>query len=90
MADVSALLAALADATAGFRQREAEREQARKLVVARALEALRGGAEPGDVYDRSPFTSTQMRTLAREAGVPPGKPGIKRRAKPDHDDTDSA
>lgn len=64
-------------ATLAFQQIDSQRKDARKRVIDIAINALRKGAEPGAVYARVPFTSTQMRNIAREAGIPAGKPGMK-------------
>lgn len=77
MEDVTTGLADLASATADFEEADEARETARQRVIDLALSLLRAGAEPGDVYARVPFTSTQMRSIARDAGIPPGRPGIK-------------
>jgi hypothetical protein len=66
-------LDALDAATARYR----EMEQAHDGVVAAILAALRAGAGPTEVANRSPFTAAHVRKLAREAGIPPAKPGIK-------------
>lgn len=60
-------------ATARYR----ELEQAHDAVVAAILAALKAGAGPTEVANRSPFTAAHVRKLAREAGIPPAKPGIK-------------
>jgi hypothetical protein len=78
MDDVTAKLGELAAATARFEELDSARSEARQRVVDLALDLLRAGeAEPGDVYARVPFTSTQMRSIARDAGIPKGRPGIK-------------
>lgn len=51
------------------------REQAARLVV----ELIKDGAAPTEVAARSPFSAAHVRTLARIAGLPPGKPGGTRR-----------
>lgn len=78
-------------ATAKYREIDAARDNAHTEVMAKALALLRAGAEPGDVYARVPFTSTYMRTKARDAGVPAGRPGIKppRGSQAAHDESPS-
>lgn len=49
------------------------RDRARDEHFAAVLAALRADEVPTDVYDNSPFTQTHLRTLARDAGIPPGK-----------------
>lgn len=80
--DLADVLADLAAATERYEASKRAAEVAYEDVVAKALDALRAGAEPGDVYERVPFTSTYMRTLARDAGIPGGRPGIKPSARP--------
>ena len=77
MADLAKMLDELDAATLEYEQAERARNLARGKVIRLALGALRGGAQPGDVYARVPFTSTQMRNIARDAGIPPGRPGLK-------------
>lgn len=75
----------LTEASKRYEEAEAARVRAHEVVIARALDALRAGAQPGEVYGRVPFTSTHIRTLAREAGIPggrPGKPPTKRARNP--------
>lgn len=65
-----------------YEEADAARNRAHEAVIAAALTALRSGARPGEVYDRVPFTSTHIRTLAREAGIPRGPSGKPARKKP--------
>lgn len=75
--ELANLLADLDHAVKAFEAVDAARDEARDLYIALAVAALRGGVEPGEVYRRVPLTSTQMRAIAREHGIPPGRPGIK-------------
>lgn len=75
--DFGADLDDLASATERYEVAKRAMEAVHEEVVAKALSLLKRGAEPGDVYERIPFTSTYMRTLARDAGIPGGRPGIK-------------
>lgn len=43
--------------------------------VAAVLAALKAGERPTDVTEWAAFTSTYIRRLAREAGIPPAKRG---------------
>jgi hypothetical protein len=76
----------LTEASERYKEADAARNRAHEAVIARALEALRAGAQPGEVYGRVPFTSTHIRTLAREAGIPGGRPGKPSRKKPRSED----
>lgn len=71
----------LTEASERYEEAEAARLRAHEVVIARALDALRAGVRPGEVYGRVPFTSTHIRTLAREAGIPGGTPGKPARRK---------
>lgn len=73
MKNPNGALAALDAATRRYR----ELEKAHDEVVTAIVAALRSGAGPTEVADRSPFTATYVRKLARDAGIPPARPGIK-------------
>jgi hypothetical protein len=79
MTDRTDALKELTEASERYEEAEAARLRAHEAVIAAALDALRAGARPGEVYDRVPFTSTHIRTLAREAGIPAGPPGKPRK-----------
>lgn len=81
MTDPTRALHALDAATARYEATKAAHEDAREDAIAKALDALRAGAMPTEVADRSPFTATYLRTLARDAGIPPAPAGMKPRAK---------
>ena len=49
---------------------EAAHEESREAVTASVLAALRGGERPTDSAEKSPFTGTYVRKLARRPGVP--------------------
>lgn len=72
----------LRDASKHYEDADAARNRAHETVIARALDALRAGVQPGQVYGSVPFTSTHIRTLAREAGIPGGRPGKAPQKKP--------
>jgi hypothetical protein len=72
----------LSEAKKRYNEADAARTAAHADVIARALDALRAGARPGDVYERVPFTSTHIRTLAREAGIPGGRTGKPPKKRP--------
>lgn len=69
--------AALLAATAHYRQIDAARTEAHDAVIAEIVAALKAGEMPTAVAEDSPFTAAHVRKLAREAGVPRAKPGIK-------------
>ncbi len=73
MKNTERALTALDAATARYR----ELEKAHDEVVAAIVAALKADAMPTEVANRSPFTAAHVRKLAREAGIPPAKPGIK-------------
>ncbi len=75
MTDPTEALKELREASRAYEDAEAARNRAHEAVIARALDALRAGVQPGDVYGSVPFTSTHIRNLAREAGIPGGRPG---------------
>jgi len=58
-----------------YEEADRARASAHEAVIQAALDALRAGTQPGEVYKAVPFTSTHIRTLAREAGIPAGRPG---------------
>ena len=68
-------LEALTRATRRYRKTEQAHKEARQAAITAALNALRGGARPTDVADRSPFTAAYIRRLAREAGIEPARRG---------------
>jgi hypothetical protein len=67
------------------KRREPLRDRAAELVVA----ALRKDMPPSEVAARSPFSAAHVRTLAREAGIPPAPPGIKPRKRTSREDSTS-
>lgn len=71
------LLKALDEATELYEATEAAHEAAREQAVSAVLSALRQGVEPTVVAERSPFTAAYVRRLARDAGIPPAKVGMK-------------
>lgn len=77
MTDPTAALENLDAATDRYEETAAAHEEARMDAVAKVIAALRAGATPTEVTRRSPFTDAHVRKLAREAGIPPAKPGIK-------------
>lgn len=70
-------LDALDTATGLYRETEIAHEEARKGLVQAVIAALKAEVPPTVVSERSPFTATHVRKLARENGVPPARPGIK-------------
>lgn len=76
------VLAALDAAKARYEATKAAHEAAREDAINKALAALRAGVMPTEVAERSPFTATYLRTLARDAGIPPAPAGMKPKKKP--------
>jgi hypothetical protein len=73
------LVAAVEEAIrARDRAREAERAETARL---RALvtEAMKSGVHPGDLEKLGAYSSTELRKIAREAGLSPLRPGPKRK-----------
>jgi hypothetical protein len=64
------LLEAVEAGTRRYNETEAARERSREAVTASVLAALRGGERPTDVAEKSPFTGTYVRKLARDNGIP--------------------
>jgi hypothetical protein len=79
MTDPTQALKELREASRAYEEADAARNRAHEVVIARALDALRAGVQPGEVYGSVPFTSTHIRTLARDAGIPGGRPGKPKR-----------
>lgn len=77
MTDPTAALADLDAATERYDETGAAHEAARDEAVAKVVAALKAGATPTEVTRRGPFTDAYVRKLAREAGIPPSRPGIK-------------
>lgn len=67
------ILKALLGARKRFEQAERALEKARSEVKDLAIEALKAGAAPTEVAERSPYTAAHLRQIAREAGIPPAK-----------------
>lgn len=49
--------------------------EARRASIAAVVAALKAGKRPTDVADRSPFTATYVRRVAREHGIEPRRKG---------------
>ncbi|GAA2046726.1 hypothetical protein [Nocardiopsis rhodophaea] len=64
-------LQALDDSTRQYRHTEAAHEKSRGASIAHVVTALRAGARPTDVVNRSPFSPAYVRKLAREHGIEP-------------------
>ncbi|MEE4546434.1 hypothetical protein V2S66_31280 [Streptomyces sp. V4-01] len=71
-------LEALDRATARYEETEAEHDTARADTIAAIVAALRAGAGPTVVADRSPFKAAYVRRIAREHGIEPAAPGPKK------------
>jgi len=66
---------ALKASTRRYRRTKAAHEESRKESTADVIAALRAGVPPTKVADLSPFTATQVRAIARKAGIPPAVKG---------------
>lgn len=75
MDDVEQALAALDKTTRDYRRTEKAHEASREAAVQAVVTALRAGARPTDVTDRSPFSPAHVRNLAREHGIQPARKG---------------
>lgn len=75
MDDAEKALAALDKATAQFRRTEKAHNANRDTATEAVIAALRAGARPTDVADRSPFSPAHVRNLARENGIAPARKG---------------
>lgn len=64
-------LAALDETTRQYNDAAAMLEKAREASAAAVLAALKGKVAPTTVAERSPFTATHVRKLARAAQIPP-------------------
>lgn len=62
-------------ATRRFRRTKKTHDEAREAAVAAVVAALKADARPTDVADRSPFTDTYVRRVAREHGIEPKRRG---------------
>lgn len=79
MADFTSGFARLDAITAELGPLETRRNELREEASQLAVALLKAGAAPTEVARRSPFSAAHTRTLARIAGLPPGKPGGLRR-----------
>lgn len=75
--DPKEALAVLAAATTRYAETEAAHERSREQAIASVVAALKAGATPTEVTRTGPFTDAYVRKLAREAGIPPARSGIK-------------
>lgn len=69
-------------ATARYEETKAAHEDAREQAASAVVAALRAGATPTQVTRDSPFTDAYVRKLARDGGIAPGRPGIKKKPMP--------
>lgn len=63
-------LAAIDETTRQYNVAADALEEARKASAAAVLAALRAGKPPTTVAEKSPFTATYVRQMARDAGIP--------------------
>lgn len=73
--DIDEALSALDASTRRYRKTEQAHEDARAAAVSAVVTALEAGARPTDVAERSPFTDTYVRRIAREHGLAPRRKG---------------
>lgn len=66
---------ALKASTRRYRRTKAAHDDSRKDSTAAVVAALNAGVPPTKVADLSPFTATQVRKIARDAGIPPARKG---------------
>ncbi|KOX10177.1 hypothetical protein [Nocardiopsis sp. NRRL B-16309] len=71
--DKDEALEALDTSTRKYRRTEKAHEEAREAAITDVLNALRAGARPTDVTNRSPFTAAYVRKLARLNHIEPAK-----------------
>ncbi|MBB6172252.1 hypothetical protein HNR23_002312 [Nocardiopsis mwathae] len=71
MSQVDEALDALSKSTLRYQRTEKEHEKSRETSIADVVAALRAGARPTDVVNRSPFSPAYVRKLAREHGIEP-------------------
>jgi hypothetical protein len=63
-------VAAIETATSRYNEAAAALEQARRKAADAVIAALRDKVPPTTVTEKSPFTATYVRQMAREAGIP--------------------
>ncbi|TDC58572.1 hypothetical protein E1281_01065 [Actinomadura sp. KC345] len=85
MDDAEKALAALDKTTTQFRRTEKAHNAARDAATEAVITALRAGARPTEVTNRSPFSPAHVRNLARENGIEPARKGRPAPKDSDHD-----
>jgi hypothetical protein len=73
--------AELEDRAGDYARTLAEHEQARDALHAAALAAWRAGWRPATIAERTGLTTSYLRKLARDAGLPPAPTGRRTRAE---------
>lgn len=68
-------LDALDASTTAYRETKQAHEKASEQVIADVIAALRAGARPTEVVNRSPFTAAYVRKIARDNGIEPARKG---------------
>ena len=71
----SRALAELDATTKRYRRTEKAHEESRDASIAAVVAALKAGARPTEVTERSPFSPAHVRNLAREHGIAPRRKG---------------
>lgn len=81
MTDPNEALTALDAATERYEETRDAHDAAKDTAVAAVIAALKADVPPTVVAARSPFTAAYVRKLARDAAIPPAKPGVKPKAR---------
>ncbi|MFC4373282.1 hypothetical protein ACFO5K_04135 [Nocardia halotolerans] len=66
-------------ATKRFESLNERVEKARQEVIEAVVTALREGELPTEVAEASPYKPSHVRKIARDNGIEPARPGLKRR-----------
>lgn len=77
--DTKEALARLSEARKRYEATEAAHARAREEALIAVVAALKAGVSPGAVEAQGPFTGAYVRKIARENGVAPATPGVKRK-----------
>lgn len=73
--EIARTLAELDASTKRYRRTEKAHEESRDASVVAVVAALKAGARPTEVTERSPFSPAHVRNLAREHGIGPRRKG---------------
>ncbi len=67
----------LDEATRRYKATDAAHKESREAAIQAVVKALRSGAKPTPVANRSPFTPAYVRRVAREHGIEPDERYIR-------------